>query len=249
MIKVLLIYEFLIKLCCKKSIKALYTSFVGCQDVVESLMTILDDIWLILDDVIAVLIIHEVDDLESIFAILFVFSSGDKQLQADNLIFGIDIRNGSVEAVSKEIILSFVGNEFIPSKLLDLSSLKSGVNISNSSLFVAYSVIDLHALKNEPTKLVLDGKCEMVPRFLLLHWHVVSFILLVVESFTLVNGHHIWWSCDWNVSWMKVLLIFGRHVARAAFDDFFCLNAENAENNILYLVVWIVLHISIRLAR
>jgi hypothetical protein len=78
---------------------------------------------LILNDVIAVLIIHEVDDLESIFAILFVFSSGDKELEALNLIFGIDVRNGSVEAVSKEIVLSFVGNEFIPSKLLDLSSL------------------------------------------------------------------------------------------------------------------------------
>ena len=146
---------------------------------------------MILYNIIAVLIIHEINHLESIFTILFVFSSCNKELEALNFIFGVDVRNGSMEAVSKEIMLSFVGYELIPSKLLDLSSLKSGLDISNSSLSVAKSVVDLHTLQNKPAKLVLDGESEMVSRFLLLHWYIVSFSLRVWEPFSLVSGHHI----------------------------------------------------------
>ena len=249
MIKVLLIYKFLVELGGKKDVEALNTSFVRCQDIVESLVTILDYVWLILYNIIAVFIIHEINHLESIFTILFVFSSCNKELEALYFIFGIDVRNGSMEAVSKEIMLSFVGYELISSKLLYLSSLKSGLDISDSSLSVAKSVVDLHAFQNEPAKLILDGKSEMVSRFLLFHWHIISFGLCVWEPFSLMSGHHIWRSCKWYMSWMEVLLVLGRHITRAALNDLLCLNTENAENYILDLVIWIVLHISIRLAR
>ena len=146
---------------------------------------------MILDNIIAVLIIHDINHLESVFTILFVFSTCNEELEALNFIFSVDVRNGSMEAISKEIVLSFVGYELIPSKLFYLSSLKSGLHISNSSLSVANSVIHLHALQNKSTKLVLNCKCEMVSRFLLLHWYIVSFGLHVWESHTFVSGHHI----------------------------------------------------------
>ena len=51
------------------------------------------------------------------------------------------------------------------------------------------------------------------------------------------------------MSWVESLLVSRRDITRAAVNNLLCLDTVDAENYILDFVTWIVLYVSIRLAR
>lgn len=96
-----------------------------------------------------------------------------------------------MEAHTEAVVLHFIGNELVPSELLDFRIFKTGLNFTDSGDTVGDSIIALHAFKDESSELVHEVEGQMVSCFLLLKRNVSSLCFFEVETLSLVRSHDI----------------------------------------------------------